>query len=172
MRMNTINQYIDQYLREWIMVAVRVWFGCLWVVGAMWKVPPYFGLATHENLYYWMARAVDYPVFGPYTWIMSHIILPHFLLFAWPVYIIEITLGVVFVLGFQVRWFALLALFMTINIALTVLNTPGEWPWSYYLMMMVSLVLFAYPYKDSVLSIDRWIATLWSKFSKAPQQTS
>ena len=167
--MNTISLWIDLHAREWILVAVRIWFGCLWVAGAAWKEPPYFGLAAHENLYYWMARAVDYPVFAPYTWIMSHIILPHFLWFAWPVYIIEITLGIVFILGFRVRWFALLALFMTTNIALTVLNTPGEWPWSYYLMAMVSLVLFCYPYSESVLSVDSWINSSWSRFLKAFQ---
>ena len=142
---------------EWATVLSRVLFGALWLQGASWKMPPYFGLVKHENLYYWISRAVEFPVFAPFSWLIEHVVLTHFIFFAWIIYTIEILLGVIFLLGFRIRLFAPLALLMTITIGLSVSNTPGEWPWSYVLMGMVTLLLWAHPYAESRFSLDRWI---------------
>jgi uncharacterized membrane protein YphA (DoxX/SURF4 family) len=154
---NKVIAFMDEKGSEWMTVFVRILFGGLWLQGASWKMPPDFGLALHQNLYYWVSRAVEFPVFPPFSWFVAHVVLPHFLLFAWPLYLIEITLGVVFVLGLRVRFFSIIALLMTINIGLSVLNTPGEWPWSYVLMGIVSVLLFAHPYTNTRFSLEYWI---------------
>lgn len=148
---------------EFITVFVRVSFGLLWLQGASWKMLPRFGLDAKDNLYYWVSLSVQYPVWRPYTAFTENVILPHFLFFAWSIFLSEIAIGLALILGIRVRWFVVYALFMTLNISLTVLNTPGEWPWSYALMAMVGLMLFAYPQKDSVLSFEYWARTWLSK---------
>ena len=153
-------QAIKARQAELITALVRVSYGLLWLQGASWKMLPRFGLDTKDNLYYWVSLSVQHPVWGPYTAFTEHVILPHFLFFAWSIFFSEIAIGLALVLGVRVRWFALYALFMTLNISLTVLNTPGEWPWSYALMAMVGLMMFVYPQTNSVLSLEYW-ARLW-----------
>lgn len=146
-----------QYQEEFIAIATRIGFGLLWLEGASWKDLPRFGLDTQENLYYWISRAVEFPVWAPYAAFVEHVVLPNFLPFAWAIFLTELAIGASLVLGIKVRWFALVALFMTINIAFTVLNTPAEWPWSYALMAMVSLTLFAHPSSHSAWSLEYWL---------------
>jgi|GEM_PF-2640411 len=136
---------------------VRILFGVLWLHGASWKEPPLFGLQAHDNLYFWISRAIEYPVFDPFTSIVSVIILPNFIFFAWTIFITEITLGILFISGVAIRPAAVVASIMTVMIALTVLNTPNEWPWSYALMIMLSLLLFAHPGKRFRLPFGRWL---------------
>ena len=155
-RMYFYRYATNERARETITALVRISYGALWLQGASWKEPPLFGLTAHENLYYWISRAVDFPVFAPYTYLVSHVILPHFLFFAWIIFAIEILLGVAFVTGIGTRLATILALFMTINIALTVLATPNEWPWSYALMAMVALLLFVNPGNRFRPQFGRW----------------
>lgn len=143
-------------IQEPVAVFVRVFFGALWLHGASWKEVPRFGLDAHENLYYWVSRAVEFPVWGPYTAFVEHIVLPNFLPFAWAIFLTELAIGAALVLGIRVRFFSLLSLLMTINIALTVLNTPAEWPWSYALMGMVALYMAAHPWQETRWSLEYW----------------
>ena len=148
---------------ELITAFVRVSFGLLWLQGASWKNPPLFGLDKKDNLYFWVSQSIAHPVVGLYTALTQSVILPHFLFFAWAIFFSEIAIGLSLVLGAGVRWFALYAFFMTINISLTVLNTPGEWFGSYVLLALVSLMLFAYPLANSVFSLEYWLRIWFTK---------
>ncbi len=157
-------EWLIKRQKELITILVRISFGILWLQGASWKELPRFGLDTHDNLYYWVSRAIEYPVWFPYTKFTEYVVLPHFLFFAWAIFFSEIAIGLALVFGVRVRWFALYSLLMTVNISLTVINTPGEWFWSYPLMAMVALMMFTYPMENSVFSLEYWLRR---KFLKA-----
>lgn len=122
------------------LVLARVGFGLMWLDNVLWKTPPLFGLNEKTNLYEWMSKAVEYPVFPPFSWVVGNVFLPNFLLFAWGVYVVEWLLAIGFIAGIKTRYIAILALGQSIAITLSVLNTPHEWKWAYFMMIMLCLV--------------------------------
>jgi len=129
-----------------LLVAVaRVWVAFLWIQNAYWKVPPHFGQDRDppEGLYQFTRDAVDHPVFPPYAYLVQHVVLPNFALFGWMVLLVEASLGAFLLIGLATRLWAVVGLGQSLVITLSVLNTPGEWPWSYYLMIIAHLVLLA-----------------------------
>jgi uncharacterized membrane protein YphA (DoxX/SURF4 family) len=147
-----ISALWETYAAHVIGLIARVSFGLIWVSGARWKMPPNFGLAEKGNLYTWVSKAVEYPVFKWYAWLTEHVILPNFLLFAWFTYVTEILLAVSFLTGYKTKWFAALAFVQSVAIGLSVAKAPNEWVWTYVLMAVVSLVLMVLP--TNPISLD------------------
>lgn len=130
-----------------IMVVVRVAAAVLWIGSVGWKVPPNFGEGASpdapRDLYQWTSYAVSDPVFGPYSWLVEHVVLPNFAVFGWLVLLVEAGLGGFLLIGLATRLWALIGIGQSLAIMLSVANAPGEWIWSYLLMMMVHGALFA-----------------------------
>lgn len=120
---------------------VRVGVALLWMQNVAWKVPPDFGQASKTGLWEWANKAIDYPVFPPYTWAVQNIVLPNFALFGWLVLLIEGGLAAFLLVGFLTKFWAVVGLAQTMAITFSVLNAPNEWHWSYYLMFFVHLML-------------------------------
>lgn len=121
-----------------IPAVLRIALGLLWVTNAAWKVPPQFGALRRFT-----EDAVRYPVFAPYSWIVEHVVLANFIPFAWGVLVTEALLGAFLLVGLATRFWAVVGMLQTIVIALSVLNAPNEWEWSYYLMFLAHLAVFA-----------------------------
>jgi len=128
---------------RWLVAAARVAVGLLWIQNSYWKVPPDFGERKGTNLYQFTKDAVDHPVFGPYAFVVEHVVLPNFILFAWLTLLIEVSLGAFLLIGLATRFWAVVGLGQSLAITLSVLKTPGEWHWSYYLMIAAHLLLLA-----------------------------
>jgi thiosulfate dehydrogenase (quinone) large subunit len=128
---------------RWLVAAARVAVALLWIQNSSWKVPPDFGERTGSNLYRYTQDAVDHPVFGPYAFVVEHVILPNFTFFAWLTLLVEVSLGAFLLIGLATRLWALVGVGQSLVITLSVLRTPGEWHWSYYLMIAAHLLLFA-----------------------------
>ena len=122
---------------------VRIAIGLLYMQNSFWKVPPDFGQATGSLLYGFVRDAVIHPVFAPYAWIVRHLVLPHFTFFGWMVLVVESTLGALLVLGLATRLVGVLGALYTVTIALSTLNAPHEWTWSYYLWILAELAVAA-----------------------------
>ncbi|MEP7054060.1 MAG: DoxX family protein [Actinomycetota bacterium] len=138
------NPLDSSRLSRALIAVVRVAAAFLWIQNAGWKIPPTFGKdANPSGLFEWASKAVKYPVFPPYSWLVEHVVLPHFTLFGWGVLVVESSLGAFLLIGLATRFWALVGIGQTLAITLSVLNAPGEWHWSYFLMLMVHLVLFA-----------------------------
>ncbi|MGH8999850.1 MAG: TQO small subunit DoxD, partial [Acidimicrobiia bacterium] len=125
------------------LAAVRVTIGLLWLVNAGWKRPPDFGEEQGRGLYRFTREAVDHEVLAPFSWVVEEIVLPNFRVFGWAVLLTEAALGAFLLLGLFTRFWALVGVAQSLAIALSVLNAPNEWPWSYYLMVAANLALFA-----------------------------
>ena len=124
---------------------VRVLAGLLWLYNVAWKRPPDFGQDHGNSVYGFTRDAVDHPVFAPYSWVVEHLVLPHFTLFGWSVLVVESLLAVLLLTGTMTRLAALLGVAQSLAIGLSVANTPGEWPWSYWLMIGVHVALLVSP---------------------------
>lgn len=125
-----------------VMAGVRVLLGVLWMTNTGWKSPPTFGEGG-GSLYGYTKAAVDHPVFQPYSWVVEHLVLPHFVPFGWVVWIAEIALGAFLIVGLCTRFWAIAGALQSVAIGLSVAQLPGEWPWSYYLMVGAHLALLA-----------------------------
>ena len=142
---------LGHVLRAKFMLLAQVIYGLLWIEGASWKVlvDGKFAL-NYGGLAFWASRGSQYPVLGIYKSLIDHVILPNIKLFLPVVFFLELTIGVLFVLGKYVRFAALLAFAQTIAITLSVLNAPNEWKWSYFLMLLVAAIFFVNP------TISKW----------------
>ncbi len=126
-----------------LVAGVRVVLALVWVQNVFWKVPPDFGKARGGDLYAFTRDAVQHPVLPPYSWIVEHVILPNFTFFGWVTLLLEASLGAFLLIGLATRFWALVGIGQTLAIALSVLKTPGEWHWSYYLMLLGHVTVFA-----------------------------
>jgi thiosulfate dehydrogenase (quinone) large subunit len=123
---------------------VRVGVALLWVQNVGWKTPPDFGQGDPPGgLYQSASYAVIHEVFHPYAWLMDRLVLPNFTFFGWMVLLVEASIGAFLLIGLATRFWALVGVAQTVAIILSVLNAPHEWYWSYLLMLLVHLALFA-----------------------------
>ena len=128
-----------------LIALVRVGVAFLWIQNSYWKVPPRFGEGSTppEGLYQFTRYAVDYPVFAPYAWLVEHVVLPNFIVFAWATLLVEACIGAFLLVGLATRFWALVGAAQSLVITLSVLRAPNEWHWAYYLMILAHLALFA-----------------------------
>lgn len=117
---------------------VRVGVALLWIENAGWKTPPDF-----ESLRRFTGYAVEYPVFPPFSWVIEHVVLANFTPFAWMTLILEACLGAFLLIGLATRLWAVIGVGQSVAIMLSVLNAPNEWEWSFYLMILAHIALFA-----------------------------
>lgn len=116
----------------------RIVFGLLWLTNASWKVPPKFDGLRHFTEY-----AVTNPVFGPYKVFVQHVVLPHMTFFGYVTLLTEASLGAFLILGLTTRFWAVVGIMQSSAIALAVMNAPGEWTWSYYMMIAAHIAIWA-----------------------------
>ncbi len=123
---------------------LRLLLGLLWLYNVSWKVPPSFGEGSGTGLFKFLKEAVDNPVLPPYSFVVEHLVLPNIGLFGWGVIVVEAALAVMLLTGSWVRLAAVLGIAESIAIGLSVALAPGEWPWSYALMIGAhALLLFS-----------------------------
>jgi len=127
-----------------VLAVVRVGVALLWVQNSGWKIPPDFGQGDPpQGLYAFARHAVDHEVFGPFAALMENLVLPNFALFGWLTLLLEASIGAFLLVGLATRFWALVGAGQSVVIALSVANAPNEWVWSYLLMLLAHLALFA-----------------------------
>jgi hypothetical protein len=127
------------------LTGLRLLVGLMWLENVVWKVPPDFGERTRGGLYFWTTRAVEFPVWKPFSWLVEHLVLPNFTVFGWGVLVVESALAVLLLTGTLVRPAALLGIAQSIAIGLSVAEAPNEWPWAYAMMIGIHAVLLFTP---------------------------
>ncbi len=123
------------------LAGLRIVIGLLWLYNVVWKLPPDFGKSGGNGLYGFTRDAVDHPVFPPYSWVVEHLVLPNFTAFGWAVLVVETLLAVLLLTGTFVRLAALVGIGQSLAIGLSVARAPGEWPWSYVMLIAIHVVL-------------------------------
>ncbi len=140
---------------------VRIGVGLLWLQNVGWKIPPNFGRGDPPGgLYLSASHAVTYQVFHPYAWLVERVVLPNFTFFGWMVLLVEASLGAFLLIGLATRFWAVIGVAQTVVIMLSVLNAPHEWLWSYVLMLLAHLALFATA-AGRYAGLDGLLRTYW-----------
>ncbi len=139
------------------LVILRIAYGVLWIQQALWKIPPDFGLARGDGLYYWTQEMVKYSFLAPHKFFVVSVVIPNFVLFGWMTLLTELFIGVSHVLGVVNRLGALAALAMSVNLWIGLSRHPNEWPWS-YLMMIGFAILFVSAHPGRVFGLDGWLS--------------
>jgi len=129
---------------------VRVVLGAMWWQQSLWKLPPYYtddptAPFGATGLAFWMKRIVDYGPFGFQARLVNDVVLAHFYWFAPVVYATEVFIGLSLMLGFLTRLGALLGFLMALNLWAGLYVAPGEWPWTYFFLVMLQLLCLAHP---------------------------
>ncbi|HWU41124.1 MAG TPA: TQO small subunit DoxD [Candidatus Acidoferrum sp.] len=144
-------------ISPYALAILRIAYGILWLQQAMWKVPPDFGLAKGDGLYYWTKQIAEYSWLAPHKFFVQSVVLPHFLLFAWLTLLTELFIAFSHLVGIAGRLGALAALALSTNLVFGLARHPSEWPWS-YLMMVGYALLFLTTHPGRVLGLDGWLS--------------
>ena len=134
----------------------RTLIGLMWLLSLRWKLPPTFAPVKGRGLMDWMELQVAHPTISLYADFVANIVLPNFFLFAWLTFLIELAIGLSLTSGTFTRLGALLGLAWSFNLAIGLLEVPGEWPWSYLMLIMWhGLFLVSTPYQS--WGVDAWL---------------
>ena len=129
-------------LKDLSVFVLRFFIGCMWWQQSLWKLPPLY--TDHPDgsggLRYWVDRMVDGAAFQLQSDFVTQIVQPHFFLFAPIVYASEVLIGISLITGTAVRLFGLIGAAMAINLWLGLYHARGEWPWTYFFLIVVMLL--------------------------------
>lgn len=114
----------------------RSLIGLMWLASLRWKLPPTFTPAEGRGLMDWLELEVAHPTLGLYADFVAGVVIPNFILFAWLTFLIELAIGLSLLLGLFTRVGATVGLLWSVNLAIGLLAVPGEWPWSYLMLLM------------------------------------
>ena len=138
---------------------LRFFIGCMWWQQSLWKLPPTY--TDHADgsggLRYWVDRMVDGAAFQLQSDFVHYVVQPHFLAFAPIVYATEVFIGASLMTGTAVRLSGLLGAAMAINLWLGLYHSRGEWPWTYFFLIVIQL-MFALQRAGRSLGGDALIA--------------
>jgi uncharacterized membrane protein YphA (DoxX/SURF4 family) len=145
------DQRQPEHVAKW---AFRFLIGAMWWQQTLWKLPPYYTDQPGKpfgatGLAHWMqtlGKSAAIPLQADFV---NHIVLPHFYLFAPIVYCLEVLTGVSLMLGVFVRLFGIIGALQILNLWLGLYNAWGEWPWSYFFLLVLQLIFALHQYGRS-----------------------
>jgi uncharacterized membrane protein YphA (DoxX/SURF4 family) len=135
--------------------AFRFLIGCMWWQQSLWKLPPFYTDHPEQpfgdtGLAYWigvMGKSAAVPLQADFV---NNIVLPHFYLFAPIVYGLEVLAAVSLLLGIFVRFWGLVGALQIANLWLGLYNADGEWPWTYFFLLVIQLIFAVHRYGRSL----------------------
>lgn len=124
---------------------VRIAIGGLWWQQSLWKMPPTYGVAADGTggLQYWMEQMVQFSCVPLQARMVENVMLPHFSLFAPQIYMGEVLIAALLMLGLFGRVAALLGAAMSLNLWLGLYRSPSEWIWAYFFMIVIHITFLA-----------------------------
>ena len=132
---------------------LRLLIGCMWWQQSLWKVPP-----DYDGLIHWMKEMVDHASTSLQSDLVAQIVLPNIAAFGPLVYLVEVAIGVSLMLGLLTRAGAAVGGLMALNLWLGLYSAPGEWPWTYFFLIIIQAA-FAIDPPGRSLGMDALIRT-------------
>ena len=156
------TQRTIEHVGNWVF---RLLIGCMWWQQTLWKLPPFYTDHPAQpfgetGLAYWMTvmgRSAAIPLQADFV---NNIVLPHFYLFAPIVYAAEVLTAVSLILGIFLRFWGLIGALQILNLWLGLYNAEGEWPWTYFVLLVIQLIFALHHYGRS-LGLDALIVARW-----------
>ena len=135
----------------------RFFIGTMWWQQTLWKLPPLYtdnpSDPLNSGLHYWMTREGQSAAIPLQADFVNHIVLPNFYFFAPIVYGLEVLTAVSLILGIFVRLWGFIGALQVLNLWLGLYNAEGEWPWTYF-FLLVLMVIFALHRYGRSLGLD------------------
>ena len=145
------SQRSPHHVGDWI---VRFLIGSMWWQQTLWKLPPYYtdqpSQPTTTGLYYWMTQMGKSASIQLQADFVNNIVLPHFYVFAPVVYSLEVLTAVSLILGIFVRFWGVIGALQILNLWLGLYNAQGEWPWTYFFLLVLQLIFALHRYGRSL----------------------
>ena len=145
MQTGQLTERVDVLSTRFLPTVLRWTAALLWLANVNWKVPPDFGRSgdSCRALCRYVQLGVDHPVAPGSAWFFDTIVNPNLTAFGWITLFAESVLVVLLVSGRYIRVAAVIGIAQSIGIGLSVANAPGEWYWSYVLMIVLHLGILA-----------------------------
>lgn len=124
------GQRKSEHLAIWLM---RVMIGAMWFQGSLWKLP--FPVA--EPFQFWTGELANYAAFDAHKWLVKNVFLPLLPVIDPLVFLLELSLGIAFILGFLLRPLAVFGMLQAAHLWLGLYHHPNEWPWLYVFLIFV-----------------------------------
>ena len=134
------RQRAQRDARVAVIALLRLVIGGLWWQQSLWKIPPNYG-----GLVYWMNQMVAHAAIPLQGRLVHDIAVPNIDVFGPVVYLTEVAIGVSLMLGVCTRLGALAGAAMTANLWLGLYSAPGEWPWTYFFLIVIQLLFVIDP---------------------------
>lgn len=135
-----------------MLALVRLFVGLLWFQQLFWKMPPGF-----TGLRRYVVEEGQYTFLPGYSFIIQHILLPNFLLLGAFTWIAELVVALCLLFGVFSRFGALLATLLALQLYVGLAYAPGEWYWTYGMLVLLGIALAAVP-AGRRLGVDQWLA--------------
>lgn len=152
------EQRSGAYVARWLF---RLSIGSMWWQQTLWKLPPLY--TDHPDqplttgLAAWMKIMGQHAAIPLQADFVNHIVLPNFYLFAPIVYAAEVLTAVSLMLGAFVGLFGFIGALQILNLWLGLYSAPGEWPWTYFFLLVLQLI-FCVDHFGRSLGVDALLA--------------
>ena len=148
------SQRTWSHVGDWL---CRFFIGTMWWQQTLWKLPPLYtdnpGDPINSGLHYWMTREGQSAAIQLQADFVNHVVLTNFYFFAPIVYTLEVLTAVSLILGIFVRLWGVIGALQVLNLWLGLYNAEGEWPWTYF-FLLVLMVIFALHRYGRSLGLD------------------
>jgi uncharacterized membrane protein YphA (DoxX/SURF4 family) len=134
----------------------RIGLGAYWLWEQHWKLPPEFGVHDARGLMFSFQSSIEHPTLDLYKTFLQNVVVPHFYLFGWLVFVSETLIGLSLTLGLLTRAGALLGTLQSINL-LIAQGATEEGPWLYLGLVAANLAALFTP-SNRRLSLDCLLA--------------
>jgi hypothetical protein len=145
------SQRSASHIVDWL---CRFFVGTMWWQQTLWKLPPLYtdnpSDPLNSGLHYWMTREGQSAAISLQADFVNHIVLPHFYFFAPIVYALEVLTAVSLILGIYVRVWAVIGALQVLNLWLGLYNAEGEWPWTYFFLLVLMVIFGLHRYGKSL----------------------
>ena len=143
---------------------IRIFVGYLWFQQLFWKMPPDFA-----GLYPYIIRESQHTIIPGYGSILQHTFLnsctslhtasgcTFFVPLAAGVWIAELIVAISLMFGVFTRFGAILGTILAAQLYVGLAYAPGEWLWTYGMLVLLCLVFTAVP-AGRRLGVDQWLA--------------
>jgi uncharacterized membrane protein YphA (DoxX/SURF4 family) len=148
---NIPSQRTWSHVGDWL---CRFFVGTMWWQQTLWKLPPLYtdnpSDPTNSGLHYWMMQEGQGAAFPLLADFVNHIVLPNFYFFAPIVYGLEVLTAISLILGIFVRLWGWIGALQVLNLWLGLYNTQGEWPWTYFFLLVLMVIFAVHRYGRSL----------------------
>jgi thiosulfate dehydrogenase [quinone] large subunit len=143
---------------------IRIFVGYLWFQQLFWKMPPDFA-----GLYPYIIRESQHTIIPGYGYVLQHTFLnsctslhtasgcTFFVPLAAGAWIAELIVAMSLMFGLFTRVGAILGVILAAQLYIGLAYAPGEWYWTYGMLVLLCLVLTAIP-AGRRLGVDQWLA--------------